>query len=407
MVYRSTCTAAVIGLCTLAASAAESWSNYQGNPSHTGYTPVTLPTDQFAFRWSRTFSGALNPVTAADGRVFATRQVYFNDVDQLFVLDAKTGATEWTKGFGDVFSVNPPSYAYGNVYLQTGNHSSDTYLRAYDAATGALVFRAPHSAQWDRYYAPTIHDDKVFVNGGYYGGMYAFDAHDGTQEWFRELNGYDEWTPAVDKDYAYAYIGESCGGCNNAGLSIINRANGQIASFIQDPSFDWHGWSMDQAPVLGGKDDLLAIQSGRLISFDLANHDIGWQLNRNFSGQAAVSNGVVYAIDGGALTAWDQASGSYLWAWEAPSNLAGPFIVTDSHILISDASDTFALNLMTRSSDWSYPANGQLTLSEGVLYIADGSVLTAISIPEPASLGLLAGGACFVLRRRRTPGLRA
>ena len=66
------------------------------------------------------------------------------------------------------------------------------------------MFQAPHSAQWERYYAPTIYDGSVYVNGGYYGGMYGFDAFGGAQQWFNSLPQYDEWTPAVEADLADA-----------------------------------------------------------------------------------------------------------------------------------------------------------------------------------------------------------
>ena len=38
--------------------------------------------------------------------------------------------------------------------------------------------------------------------------MYAFDALTGGQLWFRGLQQYDQWTPAIGGDYAYAYVGE-------------------------------------------------------------------------------------------------------------------------------------------------------------------------------------------------------
>lgn len=357
--------------------AAEPWPMYQGNPSHTGYLPMTLNPDEFSLRWEKQVgSFDLNPVTAADGKVFVSEIGYFNDPG-LYTLDAEDGAVLWGLSFGDVYSVNPPSYGYGNVYIQTGNHSSDTYLRAYDAETGALVFRAPHYAQWERYYAPTIYDGKVYINGGYYGGMYAFDAYDGTQLWFLGLNQYDEWTPAVDETYAYAYTGEY-----SPKLSVVDRLTGVVAYEIPDPNFVWNGWSMDLAPVLGSQNNVLAIHDGRLISFDLEDRAIGWELQRSFQGQPSVAAGVIYAIDAGAMTAWDEATAAMLWAWEPPESslIAGNIIVTDSHVIAASDSHVYAVNLETHQSDWSYAASGHLSLGYGVLYIAGGTgELTAIN----------------------------
>ena len=162
------------------------WTMYQGGTSHTGYVEISLNPADFTLRWSKNIGGnlPLNPVTAAEGKVFVTKLVRFNNTDALIVLNDATGDIIWSKNFGEVNSVNPPSYAYGNVYVQTGDNSPGTFLRAYNADTGALVFESPHAAQWERYYAPTIYDGTVYINGGYYGGMYAFDAYTGTQNWF-------------------------------------------------------------------------------------------------------------------------------------------------------------------------------------------------------------------------------
>ncbi len=361
---------------------AQPWPMYQAGSSHTGYVPLTLPPKLFTLKWSKSIGTGkpLNPVTVADGKLFASLVVYFDDIDSFFTLDAATGDILWSKNFGSIFSVNPPSYAYGNVYVQTGNHSSDTYLRAYNADTGSLVFKSAHPAQWERYYAPTIFDGKVYVNGGSYGGMYAFDAFTGAQLWFTDLPQYDEWTPAVDDNYVYAYVGDY-----SPALYVADRMTGAIAFKIDDQNFDWNGWSMDSAPVLTDNQHVFAIHNGRLINFDLVNHNIDWEISQNFSGQPAYAKGVVYAIQAGALSARNATSGETLWAWEAPAeSLTGAMIVTDSHIIVSSDETTYAVDMKTHADVWSYPATGHLTLNDHALYIAanDGT-LTCLDYGNP------------------------
>jgi outer membrane protein assembly factor BamB len=372
----------LIALHSTVAAQGQSWPMYQADSRHTGYVPVTLDPELFAVRWSKVVGSgkALNPVTAADGKVFVSLVVYFDDIPSLFVLNSNNGDELWNKSFGSVNSVNPPSYAYGNVYVQTGNHSSDTYLRAYNADTGTLVFRSAHSAQWDRYYAPTIYDGKVYINGGYYGGMYTFDAYTGSELWFTDLNGYDEWTPAVDGSYAYAYLGTSTSGDGTAGLSALNKVTGAVEFRINDPNFDWHGWSMDLAPVLSDDGGAFVIQNSRLIKFDTAARNISWELDQNFTGQPSLANGVVYVINSGALSAIDSSTGTTLWSWEAPSDsLSGSLIVTDSHVIVGSSSKTYAVDLNTKSKTWEYAASGHLSLSNDALYIAaEDGTLTCI-----------------------------
>jgi outer membrane protein assembly factor BamB len=359
----------------------DAWPMYQANARHTGYLPISLDHESFALRWQRDVGGAfaLNPVTAVDGKVFVTLRTYFDDVTSLFALDAVDGQTLWSKGFGSIFSVNPPSYAYGSVYVQTGNHGDDSWLRAYDAQTGEAVFQVAQSAQWERYFAPTIHEGKVYVNGGYYGGMYGFDAFAGNPSWFLDLPQYDEWTPAVAGGLAYAYVGEY-----QPGLYVADRLTGQLVYVIPDPAFDWDGWSMNLAPVVGAHDDVIAIHDGRLISFDTAHRSIRWQQARAFQGQPSLAANTIFAVAAGRLLVLDEVSGSELWSWQPPEGaLSGPMIVTDTHLLASTAGNVYAVDLAARQAVWSYPAAGHLALGNGTLYVAsaDGT-LTAIAMPE-------------------------
>jgi hypothetical protein len=360
-------------------STASDWTTYQGNEGHTGQVNAELLSDNFSVDWTRKFDRPLQQVTAADGKVFVSAEVRFNPEEQFFTLDASNGETLWAKNFGSVNSVNAPSFAYGNVYLQTGNHGGDTFLRAYEADSGDLVFRSPHGAQWERYFAPTISDGTVFINGGTYGGMYSFDALTGDQNWFADLPQYDKWTPAVDDTYAYAFVGEY-----SPGLYVLDRDTGELAFRIDDPNFDWSGWSMNTAPVLGNN-NVLGIHNGRLISFDIENQDINWEKARAYTGTPIVSEtGQIYSIDGGSFVALSEEDGSPLWSWESPSeNLYGTALITENLFFVRSSTTTYAVDLETREEVWSIEQSGEMTWSEGKLYIAsnDGT-LTAISAQE-------------------------
>jgi outer membrane protein assembly factor BamB len=239
-------------------------------------------------------------------------------------------------------------------------------LNAFNATTGQVVFNAPHQAQWERYYAPTIDAGTVYVNGGTYGGMYAFDAFTGVMQWFQPLNQYDEWTPALDASLAYAYLGEY-----QPGLFAVDRRTGARVFFVPDPDFRWSGWSMHLAPVVGAMNDVLVISGGRLISFDTANRQIRWQQRAQFSGQPAVARGVIYAFEAGSLSARDEATGTELWRWRPPTQfLGGTMIVTDSHVLAHTADVTYAIDINARRAVWSVPISGHLTLADDTLYIA-------------------------------------
>jgi hypothetical protein len=362
----------------LLTTSTSAWPTYQANARHDGYLPLSLRTADFNKVWSVAVgNGApLNPVTAADGRVFCSTYSYFGSGDSFFALDARDGHVMWSKAYS-AFSINPPGCAYGNAYIQTCNHASDTWLHAYDAATGRVIFNAPHAAQWERYYAPTPFDGKMYVDGGYYGGMYAFDALSGSQQWFLDLPQYDEWTPAVDSSFVYAYLGEY-----NPGLYVARREDAAQIFMIPDSHFEWDGWSMNLAPTLGAHGEVVAIHDGRLIHFNLATRTIDWELARSFQGQPSVAHDLIYAIDGRGMVALDEVTGVQRWSW-TPSGfggLSGTMIVTDTHLFASSADSVFALDLASHQRVWSYPAAGALALGNGQLYVAASSgMLTAIA----------------------------
>lgn len=357
-------------------SAAVEWTMYQGNASHTGYNPVAMDVRVFQELWSKNVStAALNPVTAGEGKVFVSTNAYFG-IQQAKSLDARTGNEFWSRDFGPIHSVNPPAYGNGTVYLQTGGHE-DSFLWALDATTGSVRFRNAYLNQWSLYYAPVVVGTSVYVAGGYYGGMYGFNS-DGTQRWFRELNQYDQFVPAVKNGFVYAYTGSY-----QPKLTVTDTATGTIAYEIADPGFVWNGWSMNVAPTLGGASNVLATNGGRLISFNLQSRSIGYALQSNFRGQVSVANGTLYVSNNGQVEARNETDGSLQWLWIPPvGQPVGPMIVTKNILLVSTATATYAIDLATRQQVWSYPAGGSLTLSaQGILFIAQSSGrLTAVSV---------------------------
>jgi hypothetical protein len=366
------------------------WPMYQGNKEHTGYVPGSLDPEKSKELWSKTIGSgrSLNPVTIAEGKVYASIRIYHAAEDHLFVLDALTGEQKWTKNFGRVSRMNPPSYAHGNVYIQTGKESSSgipPYLHAFNAETGDLVFKSLFSAQWEEYYAPTIDDGVVYINGGYYGGMYAFDAYSGAQLWFTGLPQNDEWTPTVGPDYVYSYQGEY-----TPGLYALNKLTGNVEYRIDDPNFDWNGWSMDTVAVYGEDGLMFAVHDGRLIAFDTSARSMLWEIAQAFKGQPSCRDGVVYALNGSSVSAASAHTGEVLWSWDSGASLTQNIIVTDSHLIVGSASTTYLIDLQTHSQVWSYPKGGHLSLAEGVLYIASSNgELTALSILPRLTIELI------------------
>jgi hypothetical protein len=356
----------------------EDWVTYQGNALHTGYVPATVDPLLFGLKWEKElFTGTVNSVAAAEGLVFVTGAIPAMHV--IRGLDAATGAQRWERHVGNNASVNPPGYGDGKVYVQTGGHQ-DSFLHGFNAASGAVLFSSPYGNQWSRYFAPVVTGGRVFVAGGYYGGMYGFDGTSGGQLWFRPLNQYDMFTPLVHDDVVYAHTGSYA-----PKLTAASATTGAVLFEIPDPQFDWNGWSMGTALTMTSPTTLVTAQSHRLLSFDLAARTIRWVVSGTGNyGQPAFANGVVYVAIGNQVEARRESDGSLIWTWRVPGDaaVAAPVVATKNLLLVSTASHTYTVDMTIGAHTWSHEAGGQLSISkDGTLYIArsDGK-LTALSL---------------------------
>ena len=368
----------VLGRPTADWTGALPWVTYQGNARHTGFVPVTADPSVFRELWSATPFGAtaLNPVAAADGKVLVSTRTYFGS-QRLTVLNAATGTALWSHDFGGIHGVHPPAYGNGAVFVTTSGHQ-DSYLWSFDAGTGAIRFRSAYGNQWSAYFAPVVLGTNVYMPGGYYGGVYSFSGSDGAQRWFTTTNQYDEWTPAVGEGRVYTYTGSY-----SPKVTALDAASGAQLFEIADPAFSWSGWSMNLAPVLGAADNLLATNGGRLISFDLAGQRIGWQQTGSFTGTVAVASGQLYVVNSGQVDVRRESDGSLVGPWVPPTgSVQGPVLVTNNIFFASTASATYAVDIASRRTIWTYPVGGHLAINEA------GSLLIATGTGKVVAIGL-------------------
>lgn len=341
------------------------WGMVQGNPAHNGYQPLSLNPDDFSFRWETDLGVTVS--AAATGY----RNVYVTGGNSLMALDNQTGELAWssTDPLGMYTNyVSAPSVANGLVYVHANGTYDEASLWGFDAITGEQSIYVTHDSRTTMFRAPTIWEDRAFMNGGYSTGVTALNALDGTYLWTSTLtSGSNSWEPAANGGYVFAIFGDDLLGLDPETGSEIFRVD--VDSGVQ-------------TPVIGKRNNVL-LSGVRIVNVDLDTQTILWKSDACTSSYSQVvsGNGMIYSTSGNTLFVFDEINGQILWSWTAEESLANNIIATFSHVFVAGGSTTYAVDLVTHSQVWSYPAGGKLALGrEGALCIVSGSVVTAITI---------------------------
>lgn len=373
-------------LSTLAPLAgAGDWNGYQGNAAHTGLVPVTLNASAFNLRWKfeapavNGQQATISDVVTGNGQLYFSTGGYWDASargHQLFALKEHDATQAWIHDFGDLqyATTNPPAYADGKVYLSAGSQSS-TSMYSFDAKNGTQLFSTRTSSQWEHYLAPVVFGGSVYSNGGTYGGMYAFDANAGNQQWFATLSQVDGWTPAVDANYTYVYL--------NTQLFVNNRLTGASVGQIPGAS---SGWPYGLTPLLGAANSVIVADSNALTRFDTSTFTARWKVDGNYRAAPAYDSKIVYVLRDKslALEARNEADGSLAWSWTPPTTAKqwlGNVVLTNNLAFVSTDSATYAIDRNSHAPVWTYPSGGKLSISaNGVLYINSQTSIVAVNV---------------------------
>lgn len=357
------------------------WNTFQGNPLHTGYQPTSIVsarnTPDISFNVSTESVYNLNAATMNEDYIVVSY------TDNLVAFDKQTTEEIWRQVY-QVSSTNPPAIDDNRVYIQTGNHNNATHLRSYEIETGQLVFQSPHSAQWESYLAPTIENNTVYINGGSYGGAYAFDKITGDQKWFSSaFNQFDMWTPSIDENNAYGYT--------YGNLIAVDKLTGMQVYSIDDPSYDWHGYSTNRAVILGGYDTAIVSDqrnnTGHISVFDRIQGELLWTHILDYQSQMVASNGIIFSqSQSGVLYALKERTGEEVWNMTLPlgDSFIYNMVVTNDHLIFSGYNQTYFMNLSTQEIDFTIPFSGEKELSENneLLITADDGTIEMYQLLE-------------------------
>ena len=357
------------------------WTMFQANAAHTGYVPVDLDPNSFSTRWQAPaldipvgFGGNLNTLVAANG------MLYIGGGTALYARNESDNSAVWSYDFSGLApfpSVNPPSVAGGVVYVAAGEQSS-TFMFAFRAADGTLVFKSPMSSQFEHYLAPTIGPRGIYTNAGTYGGLYGFDPT-GLQLFFAFMPQTSQWTPAVDASAIYTYTGDA--------LRVLDPVTGAVNVMIADPNPQNFIYQIDGSAVLGAPGSVFAADyanasfngggiGNTLTDFNTTSKSISWMVNGDYANTPAYNAGVLYATNNYPvrLEARAEADGTLLWSWVPPqagdTGFVSETLLTNNMIFVSTNLATYGIDTTTHQTVWSYPLIGKLALSRSrILYI--------------------------------------
>ncbi len=344
------------------------WSTFGNGPAHTGYQPITLGTTVYQPGWTKTFptsTGGINQVAVNNGTIFVTPYEYYSDT-YLSALDAATGTERWRRSFVSSFSINPPTVDAGNVYVQKGNSTNpgnDSQLWCINAASGTSIWIAPFGAQGERYFAPTVVNDGVWVDGGTYGGLYGFNTGNGSQRFFNSsLEQYDQWTPTYYNGTIYSWV---------AG---VFRAHDPTTGAILWSSTLSTGnpYSMNTVPAAdAGR--AFVIGNPNLYAIDLTTHATAWTVSGTFKGTPAAAGGRAYVLTGSDVKAYNSQTGALIGTYATGNtSIAGQPIVTNDSLIVTATSSTYIFNLQTFALRQTLSSGGVASLAGGILYVAGG-----------------------------------
>lgn len=290
-------------------------------------------------------------------------------------------------------SLHFPVVSEGRVMVLTLDHTFNVDgrvtggLRLYSAKTGQLEGQGGNLTVFG--VAPFFSGNSVFLGGRFQNKaeIGRFDVNSGALVWRTELGAgyFGTSTPAADSRYLYAFRDPETltTGSVVGQLVGLDAATGAIGLNIPVPG-TMSNKVFQQAPVLGdngmvfvesGANTIVAGVGNTLLAFDTVAKSLKWRLVGQFRSNPVDAAGTLYVLNGQFLEAHKPADGTLLWSWPIPDpGLSwtdnANIVVVGNLVFLPGQTSTYAVDVNTHQSVWSYPYRGELPVSDnGILYI--------------------------------------
>ena len=325
---------------------------YQIDAAHTGaqFDSVTPPLTQ---RWSRNLGGQISYPLIAGGRIFVTVTNPSTTGTTLYALDEANGASVWGPiDLGGSRAWSNAAYDAGRVFAV--NH--DGLLRAFDAASGALLWSTQLPGQLFFDSPPTASGGVVYLVGASLGTtVYAVDEQDGTVKWADLLFGGDDSSPAVTSDGVFVAFA-----CND-----VYKFSPQDGSLIWNHSEGCTGGGGATPVLFGGR----LYEGGSLTEKRMLDAPTGAVLGTFPPGPPpAFSGSTGYFLTGSILKARDAYSGAVRWSFTGDGTLSSAPIVNNGYVYIGSSSGkVYALDGSTGANVWTGNLGAAVQVSESLV----------------------------------------
>ena len=310
---------------------------YQIDATHSGaqYDSVTPPLAQ---RWSRDLGGQISYPLIVGGRIFVTVANQSSSGTKLYALDEANGATLWGPvDLGGPYGWSNAAYDAGRVFAV----NFDGLLRAFDAASGALLWSKQLPGQYSFNSPPTASGGVVYVVGAGTGTtVYAVDEQDGTVNWSNLLFSGNDSSPAVTSTGVFVAFS-----CNN-----VYDFSPQDGSLVWEHSEGCTGGGGSTPVFFGGRLHVGDSLSAKLM-FDAPT---GAVLGTFPPGPPpAFSGSTGFFLTGSILKARDAYSGAVRWSFTGDGTLISAPIVVNGYVYIGSSSGkVYALDGNTGANVW-------------------------------------------------------
>lgn len=391
------------GVAGSASASISGWTQRGGDAGHSGYVGGAIDPSKITHAWTATFNTppggtaiwGMSAVATDGENVYRTaRNGPQRGIDfQIVAFDLHTGLEKWAIPLTSDASegIGEPTLTNGKVWVNRAGHSSNTgkgmgpILYALDSTDGQVLSATGYSAQWGENDRPVTDGSIVVAEAGYYGGMSAYDASDGSVVWHKSSNASSNPYPTLTDDYIFA-----------RGNKVYSRDSGNSIAAITHATL-----RNLSSPTLSPDGPLIYTAYEGFVVYDPKTLGFLWEMTLESRPVAvAAGNGRIVVATEHWVRSYDATTGALQTTYQSVYELRyNEIVLTDSHVFLQRSIGTLALDLDTGLEAWHTLDRGKMAAANGYLLLSDHEGVRAYTLPEPAALAIFGLGVLTVLRR--------